>query len=76
MISCHEVPFRLSYSDVVATLMRVLVTVYNKLMEINSTKGTSFKQLVALLKRMDEHIMQKLIVPVIEDLNRVAHRKA
>jgi hypothetical protein len=52
--------------------MRVLSTLYCKLGEISSTKGTSFKQLVGLLKRMDEHIMTKVIVPVIEDLNRVA----
>lgn len=72
MISCHQTSFRLNYADVVATLMRVLSTLYCKLGEISSTKGTSFKQLVGLLKRMDEHIMTKVIVPVIEDLNRVA----
>lgn len=56
--------------------MRVLTTLYCKLGEISTTKGTSFKQLVGLLKRMDEHIMAKVIVPVIEDLNRVARKKA
>ena len=56
--------------------MRVLTTFYCTLGEISSTKGTSFKQLVGLLKRMDEHIMTKVVVPVIEDLNWVALRKA
>ena len=56
--------------------MRVLTTLYCKLGEISSTNGTSFKQLVGLLKRLDEHIMTKVVVPVIEDLNWVALRKA
>lgn len=49
---------------------------YNKLNEINFTKGNDFRSLTALLKRMDEHIMSKIMVIVIEDLNRVAKRKA
>jgi len=57
MMNCHQVPFRLSYADVVANLMRMLVSIYNKFTEIKFTQGTSFKHLVANLKRMDEHIM-------------------
>jgi hypothetical protein len=70
------VPFKLGYCEVVGTLVRVIFTVYNKLAEINCTKGTSFKQLVSLLKRMDEHFMSKVITPIVEDLNRVARCKA
>ena len=76
IINCHQVPFKLSYSDVVATLMRMLVILYNKLNEINFTKGNDFRSLTALLKRMDEHIMGKCLILVVEDLNRVAKRKA
>jgi len=53
-----------------------MIVLYNKFSEINSTRGTSFKQLCGLLKRMDEQIMSKVIQPIIEDINRVAHRKA
>ena len=56
--------------------MRMLVILYHKLNEINFTKGNDFRSLTALLKRMDEHIMSKVMVIVIEDLNRVAKRKA
>ena len=56
--------------------MRMLVILYNKLNEINFTKGNDFRSLTALLKRMDEHIMGKCLILVVEDLNRVAKRKA
>ena len=76
MINCHQIPFRLRYTDVVSTLMRLLILVYNKLSELNYTHGTSLKHLVTNLRRMDEHIKEKVFRIVCSDLNLVARRKS
>ena len=57
-------------------MMRLLILVYNKLSELNYTHGTSFKHLVTNLRRMDEHIKEKVFRIVCSDLNLVARRKS
>ena len=76
LINCHQIPYRLRYSDVVSTLMRLLILIYNKLTELNYTHGTSFKHLVTNLRRMDEHIKDKVFRIICSDINLVARRKS
>ena len=76
LINCHQIPYRLRYSDVVSTLMRLLILIYNKLTELNYTHGTSFKHLVTNLRRMDEHIKEKVFRIICSDINLVARRKS
>ena len=76
MINCRQIPFRLRYTDVVSTLMRLIILAYNKLTELNYTQGTSFKHLVANLRKMDGHIKEKVFRIVCSDINLVARRKS
>ena len=55
LINCHQIPYRLRYSDVVSTLMRLLILIYNKLTELNYTHGTSFKHLVKACHSVSFH---------------------
>ena len=70
-------PFRLRYTDVILSVTRLVVLIYNKLTEVNQVDSRSmFKTLSNIIHSIDEKIVSSVINEICVDLNLVASRKA
>ena len=77
MLNSQQVPFKLRYGDVVLTLLRIVVLLYNKFSEVSQIEHQSmFDTMSNLLNSIDEHLVDKILKEIGSDLNYVARRKS
>jgi len=70
------VAFKLRYSDVVLSVIRQVLLIYNKLTEVSQvTNRGMFKTLYNNLQSIDKDIVSKILNEICTDLNQVASRK-
>ena len=73
MINSQQVAFRLSYTNVVLTVIRLVILLYMKLSEVNHVQNQNmFKTLVNMLHKIDKEIVDKVLREICSDLNLVA----
>ena len=76
-MNSQQLAFRLRYTDVVLTLIRLVVLLYMKLSEVNHVANRSmFTTLFNTLQSMDKEIVDKVLNQVCGNLNLVARRKS
>jgi len=75
MMNSQQVAFRLRYGDVILTLLRFVLLVYNKLLEVTYIANNSFETMANLLNSLDDHIVDKVLNEICTDLNNTASRK-
>ena len=69
--------FKLQYTQVVLTVLRLVLLVYNKLIEVNSVANASMNDtLTNMFHKIDKDIVDKVLQEICNDLNFVAKRKA
>ena len=69
--------FKLRYSDVALSVLRMAMLVYNKLIEVNTVANFSMnKTLTSMFHKIDKDIVDKVLSEICGDLNLVARRKA
>lgn len=77
MLNSQQVAFKLRYSDVVLSVLRLTMLVYNKLIEVNKVANFSMnKTLTSMFHKIDKDIVDKVLHEICGDLNLVARRKA
>ena len=76
IMSVPHLPVTLSYSDVIETLLEVVLLIYNKLTEIKHTDLSSSKLLAQFLRSIDESICTYILRPILSDLGLCARRKS
>ena len=70
-------PFKLNYTDVVQTVVRLVLLIYNKLIEVCQVSNRSmFKTLSSIVHNVDKEIVDKVLNEICADLNYVARQKA
>ena len=75
MMNSQQVAFRLRYGDVILTLLRFVLLVYNKLLEVTYIANNSFETMANLLNSLDDQIVEKFLKEICTDLNNTASRK-
>lgn len=77
MLTSQQVAFKLSYTHVVLSVLRLTLFVYNKLIEVNSVGHQSMNDtLTNMFRTIDKDICDKVLHEICSDLNFVAKRKA
>ena len=77
MLTSQQVAFKLQYTQVVLTVLRLVLLVYNKLIEVNSVANASMNDtLTNMFHKIDKDIVDKVLQEICNDLNFVAKRKA
>ena len=69
--------FKLNYTQVVLSVLRQVMLVYNKLIEVNSVGNISMNvTLTKIFHKIDKDVVDKVLKEICNDLNFVAKRKA
>ena len=71
MMNSQQVAFRLRYGDVILTLLRFVLLVYNKLLEVTYIANNSFETMANLLNSLDDHIVEKVLNEICKNLNKL-----
>lgn len=76
-MNSQQMPFRLSYTNVTLTLIRLITLLYMKLSEVNHVKNRGmFNTLSHTLHSIDKEIVNKVLGEICSDLNLVARAKS